>query len=739
MASVAAAIASALDEHAVEKVTRGPKRPSAWLTAAALVDSGVPSMRPSRKRRSAPARRRRYASSVSRMPPVVAPTAIAVRCRSAASRPASRHASAAAASAKRSARESRRAVAGATAASGTGTASGTSAAMRQRPACAKSVSGPMAQRPSASPVTSARTSAPSAVTAPRPVIATARVLAVGIARRALGALPAPFRRDELDERRHRGERPLAHLLVGDGHAEALLDEHHELERIDRVEPEAVAEDRRIVGDVRRGEIEPQPLGQERLHLGPQPLTIHTRPPLEHREAPVHVQGGPRHVGGGRGSQEHDRGGDLLGRPRTPERYVRVELGAPGRRHAGDEHGLDQPGRDRIHRHAEPRDLARERLRDRHEAALGRGIARRPLLAEKRRRRDHVDDPPPAGGDHRPQRRSGAAVGAEQVGLDHLAPRGLRREHEEPVVGDGSVVHEDVGRAAELRPHRRKERGDRGGLGDVGLAGRRHHAQAAEGSERLLGFRAPLAITEPDCGPFLGAGERDGPPDAAGAAGHEHAPADELHAGISCLSTTHAATWPLEHTSSTSPHSRGASAPSAASTPSTPAAPRVSPPASLGASARRGTRPSAPRTAAARPAPAAAASQSGSKPLATPRTAPRIGTPLPTARAMGSSTTAAAASASGRAASKPPSRTHASRGSATASIPPATIARAAPASSSSAASPTAASPEAAPALSVIAGPPSRQAMASSPAAAFETVAAKSRGLAPAGPVSARRRW
>src|SRR5579875_978888 len=209
MASVAAAIASALDEHAVEKVTRGPKRPSAWLTAAALVDSGVPSMRPSRKRRSAPARRRRYASSVSRMPPVVAPTAIAVRCRSAASRPASRHASAAA-------------------------------------ACAKSVSGPMAQRPSASPVTSARTSAPSAVTAPRPVIATARVLAVGIARRALGALPAPFRRDELDERRHRGERPLAHLLVGDGHAEALLDEHHELERIDRVEPEAVAEDRRIV-------------------------------------------------------------------------------------------------------------------------------------------------------------------------------------------------------------------------------------------------------------------------------------------------------------------------------------------------------------------------------------------------------------------------------------------------------------------------------------------------------------
>src|SRR5438128_5949592 len=237
------------------------------------------------------------------MPPVVAPTASAAARRRPASRPAARQASAAAASAKRSGRERRRAVAGGSAPTATATASGTCAALRQRPRYGNSVRGPMPQRPSASPAASAGTSPPSAHTTPSPVITT---------RRGTSLLAPPLREDEVDERVHRAEGAPPDLLVGDRDVEAVLDQHHHLECVDRVEAERLAEDGRVVGDVARGDLEPEPAREEVLHLAAQGGAIHGRPWLEHREPAVHVKRGPGDVGGGWRGEEEDGGCDLLG-------------------------------------------------------------------------------------------------------------------------------------------------------------------------------------------------------------------------------------------------------------------------------------------------------------------------------------------------------------------------------------------------------------------------------------------
>src|SRR5262245_2802509 len=139
------------------------------------------------------------------------------------------------------------------------------AAIRARPAYGKAVSGPIPPRPSRRPDTSASTSGPSAVRAPIPVIATA-----ALRTRLLATLGG----DELDQRVHRREGALADLLVRDRDLEPLLDEHHQLERVDRIEPEAVPEDRRPIRDGRRVAIEAEAGHQEFLHGHSQLLSSH---------------------------------------------------------------------------------------------------------------------------------------------------------------------------------------------------------------------------------------------------------------------------------------------------------------------------------------------------------------------------------------------------------------------------------------------------------------------------------
>src|SRR5438094_1035001 len=694
------------------------------------------------------------------MPPVVAPPASAAARRRPASRPAARQASAAAASAKRSGRERRRAVAGGSAPTATATASGTCAALRQRPRYGNSVNGPMPQRPSASPAASAGTSPPSAHTTPSPVITT---------RRGTRLLPRPLREDEVDERVHRAEGAPPDLLVGDRDVEAVLDQHHQLERVDRVEAERLAEDGRVVGDLARGDLEPEPAGEEVLHLAAEGVTIHGRPCLEHREAAVHVKRGPGDVGGGGRGEEEDGGCDLVGTGEAAERDLPRELVAPRLGHAGHELRVDQARGDRVHRDAEARHLARQRLGERDQPALRGGVARRPLVPEEGGGRDHVHDVPTARGDHGAEGGARAEVGALQVGLDDAVPGLLGDHHEGRVVGDGGVVDEGIGRTAERRAQLGEEARHRLGVGHVGARRVCRHTRGTQRRECLLRLRPVLGarVVEADGGARVRERLRGRAPDAARAAGHEHAPAGEAHAASPARATS-AATWPLAHTSRTSSAAPGGASASAARTPRAPAAPKVSPRASFGWTTVRGSTPpsardsrsasaggaaetstrisdgatpaspSAVATAAATPSPARAPAGSGSKPAATPSTVPRTARRRARARSVRSSIRPAAPSAGARPGSRPPAASQRRRSSSRASAPPATSASARPARTRSAACPRAPIPEAPPALSVTDGPPRRYAMASSPAAAFDTVAAKRRGLAAAGPPSRSRR-
>src|SRR5262245_6447205 len=203
------------------------------------------------------------------MPPVVAPTYRSAPRRGSGSRPAWRHAWSAAPSAKRSARDSRRTVAGGSSHVPTPIPSGTCAASAHRPTCVNWVSGPIPERPSTIAAARAPTSAPSAVTAPRPVMAMPPDT----------PLPDPLAQDEIDQRVHGRERLLADLLVGDRDPEALLHQHDQLERVDRVEAEPFAEDGGVVLDVGRGGLEPEPADEQVFHLGLQSAPVHCATPF----------------------------------------------------------------------------------------------------------------------------------------------------------------------------------------------------------------------------------------------------------------------------------------------------------------------------------------------------------------------------------------------------------------------------------------------------------------------------
>src|SRR5262245_57501196 len=287
------------------------------------------------------------------MPPTVAPTKTPAMVRSDGSRPAWRIACSTAASARRSGRDSRRAVAGGSAPTqaDAGGISRTSAATWHRPPCAKRVSGPTPQRPSARPLTRAPTSPPRAVTAPTPVTATWRT-PTDLQRAALLG-------DEVHQGLHRGEGPLADLLVGDGDAEPVLDQDDELERVDRVEPQAVTEDRGVVGNVGRQAVEPEARDQELLHFGEQGVTVHLPGRLEHREASVHVDRRPGQIGRRGGGKEDDDRRDLLRLGEAAERDLPLEVGALVLSKIADEPGGDEAGRHRVDRDAVARHLAGE--------------------------------------------------------------------------------------------------------------------------------------------------------------------------------------------------------------------------------------------------------------------------------------------------------------------------------------------------------------------------------------------
>ena len=100
--------------------------------------------------------------------------------------------------------------------------------------------------------------------------------------------------DEVGDRVHRAQHPRAGLLVADRHAEGALDLEHELEHVDRVEAEALAEERRAVADLFRRHRQPQAADDGLLDLCPSRpadefshrLQCHSRPPSTPMTWPV---------------------------------------------------------------------------------------------------------------------------------------------------------------------------------------------------------------------------------------------------------------------------------------------------------------------------------------------------------------------------------------------------------------------------------------------------------------------
>src|SRR5687767_7062548 len=77
--------------------------------------------------------------------------------------------------------------------------------------------------------------------------------------RRRGRRPAAL--DELGEGARRGEALAPDLVAGDRDAELLLHRYHQLQGVDRVEPEALAEQRLVVAD----RLRPQPFQTEARH------------------------------------------------------------------------------------------------------------------------------------------------------------------------------------------------------------------------------------------------------------------------------------------------------------------------------------------------------------------------------------------------------------------------------------------------------------------------------------------
>jgi hypothetical protein len=117
------------------------------------------------------------------------------------------------------------------------------------PVTSKSVTGPIPRSPRAIRGHASATDPPTAQTRPCPVIAT-RKLPRGVGARGAVRFAAVVD-DPARECAHRSEGDAPLRPLGDAHTELLFDRHRQLQRIERVETETLAEERRVVVD-RRG-------------------------------------------------------------------------------------------------------------------------------------------------------------------------------------------------------------------------------------------------------------------------------------------------------------------------------------------------------------------------------------------------------------------------------------------------------------------------------------------------------
>jgi hypothetical protein len=212
-----------------------------------------------------------------------------------------------------------------------------------------------------------------------------------------------------------------------------------------------------------------------------------------------------------GGAEGDDRGDLVGLGVAAQRHGTEDLLAALVGQRAGHVGVDETGGDDVGRDAAAAELASDGTGEADQPGLRRRVvhlARRAGQPDDRRDEDH---PAGLGLEHAPRGALGDAVGGRQVRVDDPGERLLAHPHEQPVVGDPGVGHQDLDRA--VRGLGLGEGGvDRVGVGDVAV-----HREQAVGHPVLagaVGHRHLVAL----------GGERlgDRQADAAVSSGHEHA-------------------------------------------------------------------------------------------------------------------------------------------------------------------------------------------------------------------------
>ena len=153
-------------------------------------------------------------------------------------------------------------------------------------------------------------------------------------------------------------------------------------------------------------------------------------------------------GGGAGKKSYG-GGDLLGLAKAGQRDLRkcalADLLVENGRHVG----LDEAGRHHIDGYPAAGDFLRKCLGEADHAGLAGGVVG--LTGEPHETADgaDIDDAPGALLHHRAEQGTDEVEGTLEIGVENGVPILRCHAHEEVVLGDPGVVHQDIG-AAEVR-------------------------------------------------------------------------------------------------------------------------------------------------------------------------------------------------------------------------------------------------------------------------------------------------
>src|SRR5581483_5290005 len=232
-----------------------------------------------------------------------------------------------------------------------------------------------------------------------------------------------------------------------------------------------------------------------------------------------------------GGQEPYRFGDVRGQSKPAQRNLLLQQLFHVGRQALRHRGIDEAGRDRVHRDLPARVLACDRLRQADHRRLRGRIVRLAGIPHHADDRGDINDAAEALLRHRLQDRLGAVERAVEIHLKDQVPVLLAHPQQEAVARDAGIVDEDVDPAPlleDLVDHRL----DVARVGDVHLEIERAAAELLDRGDGLFG--APgIQIGDDDVGASLREGFGNGAADALRRAGDDGMLAVKVHACNAC--------------------------------------------------------------------------------------------------------------------------------------------------------------------------------------------------------------